>query len=82
MVPSWNIEGILAGRSIRFLSVASNLMHFRMKCWQQQRSYIHYWASIKVVPVGEMILKFFFWEKTAPGEYSIYPPRGSNKHMR
>ena len=82
MVPSRNIEGISAGRSIGFLSVASNLMCFRMKCWQQWRSYIHYWASIKVVPVGEMILKFFFREKTAPGEYSIYHPHGSNKHMR
>ena len=56
MVPSQNIEGISAGRSIGFLSIASNLMCFRMKCWQQWRSYVHYWASIKVVPIGEAIL--------------------------
>ena len=57
-------------------------MCLRMKFLQQQRSYIHYWASIKAVPDGVAILKIFFWEQMALGEYSIYHLCGSNKHMR
>ena len=82
MIPSQNFEGILAGKSICLLNAESNLICFRMKCWQQRRNYIHYWASIKVVLDGVVIQNILLPEQTTLGEYSTYHLHGFNKGMR